>query len=198
LHTFDEVTLVLDRKFVADVVRDGLPADRIEFATKRSADDATILSYTEAFRRELATDAANGSLYADTLTIGFTLHLLSNYAIAKPKIPLPRGKLNAFQLRNVVDFIQSHLDENVSLTVLAERAHVSPFHFARQFRETVGLPPHQFVLRQRVHKSVRLINAGKLPLAQIALESGFHDQAHFTRAFYRVFGITPAQYLRRT
>jgi AraC family transcriptional regulator len=97
----------------------------------------------------------------------------------------------------VVDFIETHLDEDVSLLVLARRAEVSPFHFARQFRATVGVTPHQFVLRQRVYKSVRLIKAGALPLAQIALESGFHDQPHFTRAFRKVLGTTPGRYSSR-
>ena len=197
LHTFDQVSLVLAPRFVADVVREGLPADRVEFATQRSRSDATIASYTNAFLSELAADAPNGGLYADTLTIGFVLHLLSTYAIAKPKISLPRGKLNSYQLRSVVDFVQSHLTEDVSLLALAEQAHVSPFHFARQFRATVGLPPHQFVLRQRIQRSLRLVKAGRLPLAQIAVESGFHDQPHFTRAFRRVLGTTPGRYSAR-
>jgi AraC family transcriptional regulator len=198
LQPFDQVSLVLDPRFVADIVREGLPADRVAFTTQRSRSDATIASYTNAFLSELGGDAPNGGLYADTLTIGFTLHLLSTYAIAKPKILLPRGKLNSFQLRSVVDFIQSHLIEDVSLLTLADQAHVSPFHFARQFRATVGLPPHQFVLRQRVQRSLRLIKAGKLPLAQIAIESGFHDQPHFIRAFRRVLGTTPARYSVRS
>jgi AraC family transcriptional regulator len=194
LDTFDQVSLVLDPRFVADVVREGLPADRIAFATQRSRRDATIAGYTQAFLSELANDAPNGGLYAETLTIGFALHMLSTYAVAKPTLSLPRGKLNSYQLRRVVDFIQSHLAENVSLLTLADQAHVSPFHFARQFRATVGLPPHQFVLRQRVQRSLRLIKAGKLPLAQIAVESGFHDQPHFARAFRRVLGTTPGAY----
>jgi AraC family transcriptional regulator len=93
-----------------------------------------------------------------------------------------------------VDFILSHLERDVSLLALAEQANVSPFHFARQFRATVGLTPHQFVLRQRVQKSVNLIKSGRLPLAQIAVESGFYDQAHFTRAFQKITGTTPASY----
>lgn len=194
MQALDEISLVLDPHFVADIVREGLPADRVEFVTQRSVYDATIGRYTEAFRSEIETHAVNGLLYADTLTVGFVLHLLSRYGVAKPKIPVPRGKLNSFQLRTVVDFIQSHLSDDVSLLALAEHANVSPFHFARQFRATVGVPPHQFVLRQRVQKSVRLIKAGKLRLAQIAVESGFHDQPHFIRAFRKVVGTTPSRY----
>ena len=96
-----------------------------------------------------------------------------------------------------MEFIQSQPEWRTYLcSTLAEHAQVSPFHFARQFRATVGLPPHQFVMRQRVQKSLALLKAGSLPLAQIAVESGFHDQAHFTRAFQRVLGTTPAKYGR--
>ena len=197
MQTFDEVTVVLDRQFVSDVVRDGLPPDRIAFVTQRSASDVTIAEYASAFRSELADQCPHGSLFADTLTIGFTLHLLSRYAVAKPRVPLPHGKLSAWQLRGVVDFIHSHLDGDLSLVALADIARVSPFHFARQFRATVGSPPHQFVLRQRIQRSLHLIKRGKLPLAQIAVAAGFHDQAHFTRTFRRVLGTTPAEYARR-
>jgi AraC family transcriptional regulator len=197
MQTFDEVTVVLDRQFVSDVVRDGLPPDRIAFVTQRSARDVTVAGYASAFRSELADQCPRGSLYAETLTIGFTLHLLSRYAVARPRVPRPRGKLSAWQLRAVVDFIHAHLDDEVPLVALADIARVSPFHFAREFRATVGSSPHQFVLRQRIQRSLHLMKCGRLPLAQIAVTVGFHDQAHFTRAFRRVIGTTPAQYSGR-
>jgi AraC family transcriptional regulator len=195
-QTYNEVSLILDPRFLADVVEDGLPADRIAFVTSDSVTDAAIANYAETFRAELAADAPNGLLYAETLTIGLALHLLANYGVAKPKVPAPRGKLTSFQLRSVVDFIRSQLDTDVSLIALAECARISPFHFARLFRATLGLPPHQFVLRLRLQRATRLITAGQLTLAQIAIECGFHDQPHFTRAFNRVFRMTPAKYRR--
>jgi len=136
-------------------------------------------------------------MYAESLTIGLVLHLLANYGVAKPKALSPRGKLNAFQLRAVLECIASQLDEDVSLLTLARQAHISPFHFARLFSATVGVSPHQFVLRLRLARAVRFMKTGKKTLAQIAVECGFHDQPHFTRAFQRVFRITPAMYLRR-
>ena len=146
---------------------------------------------------ELALGAPNGVLYAETLTVGLVLHLLANHGVAKPKVPSPRGKLNSFQLRSVLECIASQLEDDVSLMTLAQRARISPFHFARLFRATVGVPPHQFVSRLRLEKAVGLMKAGKLTLAQIAVECGFHDQPHFTRAFHSVFRTTPAMYLRR-
>jgi AraC family transcriptional regulator len=193
-QTFDEMSLVIDPRFVADVVEDGLPPGRIEFVSQHSVEDSVIAHCAMAFRAELAHDGPNGVLYAETLTTALVLHLLANYGVAKPKALSPCGKLNSFQLRSVIDFVQSQLADDVSLRALARRAHVSVFHFARLFRATVGVPPHQFVLRLRLERALGLIKAGRLPLAQIAVEAGFHDQPHLTRAFRRVFGTTPAMY----
>jgi AraC family transcriptional regulator len=197
LQIYNEVSLVIDPEFVADVVQDGLAADRIEFVSRHSVVDSVIGDYAATFRAELIADAPNGVMYAESLTIGLVLHLLANYGVAKPKTLSPRGKLNAFQLRAVLECIASQLDEDVSLLTLARQAHISPFHFARLFRATVGVSPHQFVLRLRLARAVRFMKTGKKTLAQIAVECGFHDQPHFTRAFQRVFRITPAMYLRR-
>jgi AraC family transcriptional regulator len=195
-QTYNEVSLIIDPRFVADVVEDGLPTDRIAFVTRHSVADSVIVDYATTFRAELAADVPTGPLYAETLTVGLVLHLLANYGVAKPKVPSPRGKLTSFQLRSVVDFICPQLDKDLSLIALARCARISPFHFARLFRATVGLPPHQFVLRLRLQRATRLITAGQLTLAQIAIECGFHDQPHFTRAFHRIFRMTPAMYRR--
>jgi len=195
-QTYNEVSLIIDPRFAADVVQDGLPTDRIAFVTRHSVADSVIVDYATTFRTELAADAPNGLLYAETLTVGLVLHLLANYGVAKPKVPSPCGKLTSFQLRSVVDFIRSHLDKDISLIALADRAHISPFHFARLFRATLGLPPHQFVLQLRLRQAARLIKAGQLTLAQIAVACGFHDQPHFTRTFHKAFRMTPARYQR--
>ena len=193
LDPFEAVSLVLDRRFVANLIEDGLPVADVELTILRSVCDPVVARYAEGFRSELAAGVPSGTLYVETLAVGFALHLLANYAVAKPRLPRPRGKLSSLQLRSVVDFIQSHLDQDLSLSALAERANVSSFHFARSFRSTVGVSPHQFVLRQRIQQALVLIQAGKLPLAQIALACGFHDQAHLTHAFRKAFGRTPAR-----
>jgi AraC family transcriptional regulator len=197
LSTFDEISLVLDPHFVAEVVGEGPRAKPAEFEPQRSSSDPSIAYYAETFRTELANGSLNGPLYAETLSIGLTLHLLSHYAVARPKFRHPRGKLASFQLRRVVELIVTSLSEEVSLLAMAKEANVSPFYFTRMFRKTLGVTPHRFVLRQRIQKSLQLIREGKLSLSQVAVEVGFYDQAHFTRAFRAIVGTTPAEYARR-
>jgi len=93
--------------------------------------------------------------------------------------------------------MHANLADDVSLTALADQAHISPFHFARLFRRTVGLPPHQFVVRLRVHRAISLLQRGRVPLAEVAIACGFHDQPHLIHAFRTVTGTTPTQYVRR-
>lgn len=88
------------------------------------------------------------------------------------------------------------LGADLSLNQLAAAANVSPFHFARLFKNTTGIAPHQFVLRLRLERAKRLIAAGQLSLTEIALAVGFFDQAHFTNVFRRTFGLTPKAFAK--
>ena len=88
-QTYNEVSLILDPRFLADVVEDGLPADRIRACHQRFSHRRCHRQLRETFRTELAADAPNGLLYAETLTIGLALHLLANYGVETPKGPAP-------------------------------------------------------------------------------------------------------------
>jgi len=97
-------------------------------------------------------------------------------------------------MRRVVDFVQAHLDQDLSLEALAQQTSFSPYYFARLFRQTTGESPHQFVLRQRIERARRLLKETDIPLAHVAIESGFANQSHLTRAFKQQYGLTPRAY----
>jgi AraC family transcriptional regulator len=107
-----------------------------------------------------------------------------------------RGGLAPQQLRRVQDFLQDHLTQDVSLSDAAAVAGLSTSYFARAFRESTGVPPHQWMIRQRVEQAKGLLELSALPLAEVALRSGFADQSHFTSAFRRATGTTPRQWRR--
>ena len=73
-------------------------------------------------------------------------------------------------------------------------AHLSEFHFARQFKRATGLAPHQFVIAQRVQRAKALIRDGRLPLAAVAASVGFASQSHLSHHFKRLVGCTPAEF----
>jgi AraC family transcriptional regulator len=108
------------------------------------------------------------------------------------------GKLSASQLCQIQEFIAESLDSNLGLNDLAAVVGHSPYHFAKQFKASTGLPPHQYIIYQRVKRAKELLRnrKGEMSIAEISLHCGFTDQAHLTRHFKRLIGCTPKQYQR--
>lgn len=107
-----------------------------------------------------------------------------------------RGGLPGGVLRRICEHIESHLEDNISLEVLAVDAGLSLYHFARAFRQSMGISPHRYVMQRRVSKAQQMLAGTDLPLATIAAAVGFADQSHFSRHFRRLAGTTPGGFRR--
>jgi AraC-like DNA-binding protein/PAS domain-containing protein len=106
--------------------------------------------------------------------------------------PLSRGGLSPALTHRICKYIESHLNERISLEALASMAGLSAHHFARAFRQSVGTPPHGYLLQRRLEHVGRLLRDTQLPLSQIALAVGFSDQSHLARHFRRLTGMPPS------
>ena len=109
---------------------------------------------------------------------------------------LVRGGLPPRALQRVLDYIEAHLQKNISVQALAEIAGLSKFHFVRTFKQSKGLTPHDYMVLCRVKRAQHLLSGTDLPLSEIALASGFSDQSHCARRFREQIGISPSQYRR--
>ena len=94
--------------------------------------------------------------------------------------------------KRVLDFVAAHYGSGITLEDMADEAGISPYHFARLFKQTIGQPPYQFVMAYRVEQAKKLMADPTRPLADVALACGFSDQAHFSRVFKRFSGSTPS------
>jgi transcriptional regulator of acetoin/glycerol metabolism len=111
-------------------------------------------------------------------------------------VEAPRGGLAPGKLRRVREYIEAHLGDQLAIETLASQAGLSVHHFARAFKQSVGVPPHRYLLEQRLHKAAELLKSTEQPLARIALSVGFADQSHFSRSFHGLKGQTPSQFRR--
>jgi AraC-like DNA-binding protein len=102
--------------------------------------------------------------------------------------------LSGSRLRRVAEYIQQNLDKDLSLAELAAVAYMSPYHFARLFKDSTGVPPHRFVVRQRIARARGVLASPELSIAQVSRMVGFRTPSHFTTVFRRVLGITPGAY----
>jgi AraC-like DNA-binding protein len=107
-----------------------------------------------------------------------------------------RGGLPPNALRRVREYIDSHLNETIELEKLATTAGLSLHHFARAFKKSTGVPPHGYVLSQRLDRARDLLVHTDKSLAEIALAGGFSDQSHLARQFRQTFGVSPAVFRR--
>src|SRR6266849_9147086 len=111
-------------------------------------------------------------------------------------LPVPReiGTLPLSRLRRVTDYIREHLDQDLTLAQLGGVVYMSPFHFARLFQRSTGLPPHRFVVRARIDHATTLLAAPEPSIARIAQVVGFRTPSHFSTVFRRNMGVTPRAY----
>lgn len=117
-------------------------------------------------------------------------HHHNNFQLTRNPI---KGGLSQRQLKLVKEAISSTLDGKLSIAELASVAGLSPFHFARQFKESTGLSPASYIAHQRLEQVKQLLH-GNLPLAQIASITGFAQQSHMTAHFKKQTGYTPKNY----
>ncbi|MHB8883848.1 MAG: helix-turn-helix domain-containing protein [Methylovirgula sp.] len=106
----------------------------------------------------------------------------------------PGKGLDPRRLQRVLDFIDDHLADNITIKKLAEIACLSAFHFARAFKAAVRRPPHHYVRDRRLRYAAMLLTGSLETLSGISLACGFSSPGNFSRAFHRATGVTPGQY----
>lgn len=146
--------------------------------------------------RALFDDASlNRPGYAETLADLLCFELERAMSQQTPPA-LQQGGLTARQVRIVTDYMEDHLAEKIAIADLAALLGLTRFHFIRSFQQSVGLPPHQFLIRCRIERARGLLSEDTLNIADVADQSGFRGTVQLTRAFRRVVGTTPSRYRR--
>ena len=116
------------------------------------------------------------------------------YRHAQARAHSSLGKIPARGVAHVVDYIEASIDQDLRLAPLANIAAMSVYHFARRFKETVGVSPHAYVLSRRLDRAQRMLRHRKSTLVQVAAACGFSSQAHLTTTFLNAFGVTPGKF----
>ena len=187
------VLVSMSATLVGQVAGDGFAGRRVELQPAFCTRDALLSPLLRALTDELMAGNPGGPLYAETLGAAIAAQLLRRHA-ACPVGARKRGGLNSSMLRTVTDYIEEHLAGPVSLHALAGLAGMSIFQLARRFRDSIGLPPHQFVLRRRIERGKLLLRRKDLSILEVALSCGFSSQSHFAGAFRTLAGVTPRSY----
>ena len=169
---------------------------RIELAPVFNVEDGQL----EHLLRALVAVAQDGSgadlLMGELLVNAACIRLAKRYAVSKLNMVPRRGGLPEARLKRVLEYIDANVGRNIALSELAGVVDMSLYYFAVLFRQSTGLSPHQYVLKQRVNRAKELLRNPKLSVLDVSISVGFEQQNNFARAFRRVIGISPTQFRR--
>ncbi len=156
---------------------------------------ATLKIFLAQARQAVSVDPLGAKQYVER-----ALALLSNdgpRTSTESPSDLAVGGLASWQIARIKSMIEEQLGERLLIGELATAVRLSPSHFARSFKRSVGCSPHHYMLKRRIERAKEQMRSSGVPLAQIALACGFSDQSHFTRCFKRCEGETPTAWHRR-
>ncbi|OWY64956.1 AraC family transcriptional regulator [cyanobacterium TDX16] len=158
--------------------------------------DPLIYSIGLTLKAEIESGGVGGRLYVDAMTTALIAHLLRHYSVWNySQLPIIGG-LPKRTLQRVVDYIDAHLDRELTVAALAAIAQISPSYFSNLFKQSTGLSPHQYVIRCRIDRAKQLLRQGKQSIAEIAYNLGFTHQSHFSHHFKRLVGSSPKVFLK--
>ena len=148
-------------------------------------------------KTEVGSSDPGSRQYAEALSLVLMHELIRLGRTTSGAVRPLSGGLPAWQRKRVVEFIEEHLSEEISLATLAQLVNLSLFHFARAFKQSFGVPPHRYHSVRRMDRARTLLQRPALSVTQIGAQTGFRETSSFTRAFRRFTGLTPTEYRRQ-
>ena len=192
----DFIVIAIAPDIFACAVDESAEPSNVELLPQFATSDGLVLQIGLALKGVLENNPKGSRLYAETMANALAVHLLQNYSAHQPILREYSGGLSSSQLRQVIDYINGHLDRDLGLAELAAVVQISPHYFTRLFKQSTGLTPHQYVIRRRVERAKELLLKGELSIAEVAYSVGFANQSHLNRHLKRLLGVTP-RYIRQ-
>jgi AraC family transcriptional regulator len=191
---FGEVLLLdVAPEFVASLASREMSPKRLELRPFVTTEDSFITQAMLALEDDMCAGSPAGRLYGESLGIALAAHLVRKYSNITQDSQ--RGTaISKEMLRPVFQYIRDNLETDLSLQNLADLVQMDVYRFLRSFKHSTGLPPHRYILHERIERAKSLLSNPALPLTEVALRSGFASQSHFATAFRRMTNVTPRTY----
>jgi len=157
-------------------------------------DDPDLTAAAEMLLAALQTRSTGSEVMYESLARIFAVKLLERYGDEEDAEAQFSKSFTPAHYKRVLDYLADHFGDQIAIADLASVAGLSEAHFSREFRKTIGDPPHQFLMRYRVEQATKMLRDPGATLSGVAHACGFSDQAHLTRLFKRFTGQTPRQY----
>jgi AraC family transcriptional regulator len=184
--------LILDPARIAQIAQYSMDPARVEIIPRFAMRDGLIRHIATALEAELTSGGGGIDLYVETLAAALSAYLLRNHSSLARLNERPSYKRE--EMRRAVEFMSDNFYRNLRLADIAAVAHMSEFHFARTFKQVMGVPPHRFLIERRIEHAQGLLRTTALSVDEVAHRVGFSNQSQFTAHFRKTVGAAPKIY----
>jgi AraC family transcriptional regulator len=193
----ERIHCCLEPTFLSQIAYETVNPDRVELLPTLKKADPLIFQIGLALRSSLEQDGRGDRFYADSMATAIAAQLLRHYSTRKPRLQPYEDGLSSQKLSEAIDYIQTHLSADLSLSAIATELEMSQYYFCRLFKQSTGVSPHQYLMQQRIERAKFLLRqqpSSERTITRIAIECGFANQSHFTKCFCQRMGMSPTQF----
>src|SRR5262249_4051661 len=180
--------------FCEKIVLDLPHGATLELRPANGVADQQLYHLAMMLKTELMTGCLGGCVYEEALAAALAVHLMRHHSTRRQTFPHYASGLSPYRLRRVIEYIAHHIERDLSLSELAGLIDISPYHFARMFKQSTGVAPHRYVLGKRIERAKNLLTDKDLSIVDVCLAIGLQNQSHFCAAFHKIVGVTPTRY----
>lgn len=193
---FDYIHYTVPRMGLDDIAED-LGFGRVrDYRLAVLKDDLVVAQITKGILPFIGRNDDLSVLALDQFSLVLGAHLLQQYGVLQKTGRSSKGGLAAWQKRRAIELLHENLHGHIRISAIARECGLSASHFARSFKSSFGVSTHQWLIQQRIEHAKELMGQTRMSLMEIALQSGFSDQAAFTRVFRQSVGETPGRWRR--
>lgn len=188
------LSIYLDPELLNRAAAESFPEYGVELVETCDVSDPVIRQIGLALMVEAQHEGPAGDLFGESLANLLAVHLLRHYTADPASAQHRSGGLAGYRLKRVTEYILENLERDLTLTEIARSVEMSPYHFARAFKQATGFAPHQYLTKSRIERAKALLAQTELPIVEVSQRVGFKSQSHFTTLFRRVAAVTPKVY----
>jgi AraC family transcriptional regulator len=175
------------------VEESGADPAKLQILNRFQARDPQIEHIGWALKAEMEAGYPSGRSYRDALATGLATRIVRNHSSLARAARATNAAMPGRKVKIILSYIEDNLGRDLGLSEIAEAAGLSVSHFKTLFRKSLGMPPHQYLIRRRVERAAMQLRKSVVPIGQIALENGFCHQSHLALHTRRILGVSPQE-----
>ena len=190
----NRIAVVLHPRLLTRTLEETAHCADLELMEDWNLRDRRIESLMLALYTDIEDGSSIGRLYGESIGTALSFYLTQKFAVFRPKIASFNGGIPSARLKRVSEYIEAHLEEDITLSTLADIAGMGPHYFCELFKQSMHLSPHQYVVRRRIERAKEYLQNSHLRVIDAGMAVGFKNQSHFAKVFRRIVGATPSQF----